>query len=111
MTSDQGSNLFATYVHLAYMIGLRLLYFPDINHIESDVENGIFEAINCEHLSEKSLFLARLHHAPKRSEGRWHSQIKYAFQVGRLDAVATKRASEPGLPEADGLGLLRPRNV
>ena len=86
MTSDQGSNLFATYVHLAYTIGLRLVYFADINHIESNVENGIFEVINFGHLIEKSLFLARLHHAPKRSEGRWHSQIKNAFEVGRLES-------------------------
>ena len=81
MTSDQGSNLFATYVHLSYTVGLRLVYFPDINHIESNVENGIFPAINFGHLTEKSLFLAKLHHAPKRSEGRWHSQIKQAFEV------------------------------
>ena len=84
MTSDQGSNLFATYVHLAYTVGLRLTYFPDINHIESNVENGIFDAMNFGHLAEKSLFLARLHHAPRRSEGRWHVQIKYAFKVGGL---------------------------
>jgi len=106
MTSDQGSNLFATYVHLAYTVGLRLVYFPDMNHIESNVENGIFDAINFEHLTEKSLFLARLHHGPKRSEGRWHSQIKSAFEVSRLVAVATKGKSNPSLPEMDGLGVV-----
>ena len=105
-TTDQGSNLFATYIHLAYTIGLRAFWFPDINHVESNVETGVFEAINFEHLAEKSLFLARLHHAPKRSEGRWHSQIKHAFEVGRPDAVATTRTSEPGSSEADGLGLV-----
>ena len=69
--------------------------------MESNVGDGVFEAINFAHLSEKSLFLAILHHAPKRSEGRWHSQIKHAFEVGRLDAVATTRTSEPGSSEAD----------
>lgn len=106
MTSDQGSNFFASYVHLAYTIGLRLVYFPDMNHIESNVENGIFDAINFSHLTEKSLFLARLHHAPKRSEGRWHSQIKFAFQVSQLDVVATKGKSNPGLTEVDRLGVV-----
>ena len=66
MTSDQGSNLFATYVHLAFTVGLRLLYFPDINHIEANVENGIIDAMNFGHLAEKSLFLARLHHSPPK---------------------------------------------
>ena len=106
MTSDQGSNLFATYVHLAYTTRLRLVYFPDINHIEANVENGIFDVIDFQHLTEKSLFLAKLHHAPKRSEGKWHGQIKHAFEVGRLDAVATKGKSDPGLPEAEGLGVV-----
>ena len=105
MTSDQGSNLFATHVHLAYTIGLRLVYFPDINHIEANVENGIFDAIGFGHLTEKSFFLSRLHHAPKRSEGRWHVQIKYAFKVGGLEAIAAKGKSDPGLPEADGTGV------
>ena len=104
MTSDQGSNLFATHVHLAYTIGLRLVYFPDINHIEANVENGIFDAIGFGHLTEKSFFLSRLHHAPKRSEGRWHVQIKYAFKVGGLEAIAAKGKSDPGLTEADGTG-------
>ena len=58
MTSDQGSNLFATYVHLAYTTRLRLVYFLDINHLEANVENRIFEVINFDHLSAKSLFLA-----------------------------------------------------
>ena len=105
MTSDQGSNLFATYVHLAYTVGLRLVYFPDINHIESNVENGIFEAINFGHLTEKSLFLSRLHHGPRRSEGRWHVQIKYAFKVGGPEAAAAKGKSDPGLTEVDGAGV------
>ena len=109
MTSDQGSNLFATYVHLAYTVGLRLVYFPDINHIEANVENGIFEAINFEHLSEKSLFLARLHHGPKRSEGRWHSQIKYAFKVGR--PLQRRGRPNPACPRRMDLGLLWPRNI
>ena len=108
MTSDQGSNLFATYVHLAYTVGLRLVYFPDINHIESNVESGIFVAINFEHLTEKSLFLARLHHAPRRSEGRWHSQIKYAFEVSRLMALQRRGHPIPACPRWVDLELLRP---
>ena len=105
MTSDQGSNLFAAYMNLVYTVGLRLVYFPDINHIESNVESGIFQAINFEHLTEKSLFLAKLHHGPQRSEGRWHTQIKNAFQVSQF--LHRRRSPIPACMRWMDLGLLR----
>ena len=45
-------------LYLAYTTRLRLVYFPDINHLEANVENRIFEVINFDQLSENSLFLA-----------------------------------------------------
>ena len=64
-----------------YIIKLRLVWFPDINHVEHNVDKGIMTACDLENLSEKALFLGRLHRGPKKAAGKWHGQIKQAYQA------------------------------
>ena len=83
ITSDQGSQLFKAALHLGLELKLRLIWFPDINHIEHNVDKGIMLACNLDQLNEKALFLGRLHRGPKMAAGRWHGQIKRAHQADR----------------------------
>ena len=82
ITSDQGSQLFKAALHLGLELKLRLIWFPDINHIEHNVDKGIMLACNLDQLNEKALFLGRLHRGPKMAAGRWHGQIKRAHEAG-----------------------------
>ena len=81
ITSDQGSQLFKAALHLSLELKLRLVWFPDINHVEHNVDKGIMAACDLEQLSEKALFLGRLHRGPKKIAGKWHGQIKQAHQA------------------------------
>ena len=78
-TADQGPENFAMYVHLAFHVGLRVVYFPDLNHIESNLDDGLFTALGLGHMDAKSRFLGRLHRGPQKSPGHWHAQIQNAF--------------------------------
>ena len=57
------------------------MYFPDLNHIENNVDAGVMEAQDLTFIDRKSRFLYNLHYGPKKSEGHWHGQIKSAFAV------------------------------
>ena len=81
LTGDQDSETFAAYVHLSFHELLHLVYFSDLNHIEHNVDGGVLEAQNMSFLDDKSRHLCRLHHGPKKGEGHWHGQIKYALEV------------------------------
>jgi hypothetical protein len=78
-TSDQG--VFAAYIFLAVSAGLRIAFFPDANHQESNIDASLLPAINLGHLDDKMLFLARLKHGPNREAGHWHSQLREGFEA------------------------------
>ncbi len=94
LTSDQGSTLFAAQNHLAYSCGLRLVWFPDLNHIEANVDTGVLQAAGLAHLAEKALFLSRLNYGPKREVGHWHGQMQLAHKAGVFLTLHTP-AHEP----------------
>ena len=79
MISDQG--LFRTGIDLMYGLGLRVLYFPGIDHQESRIDTGMMEALDLGHLTGKALFLSRLTRGPEKKPGRWHRQIRRVCEV------------------------------
>jgi hypothetical protein len=81
ITSDQASMMFAAANFLAYSCGLRLVWFPDINHIESNAEKAVFVATGIPQINEKVSFLARLPYGPRKNAGHWHSQMQQAFEA------------------------------
>ena len=81
ITSDQASPLFRAALHLSMKLRLRLVWFPDINHVEHRVDKGIMDACGLDHLNEKVLFLGRLHRGPKKAAGKWHGQIKLTHKA------------------------------
>ena len=85
MISDQG--LFRTGIDLMYGLGLRVLYFPGIDHIESRIDTGMMEALDLGHLSAKALFLSNLNHKPDLAPGKWHRQIQKIAQVFKSRAT------------------------
>ena len=85
MISDQG--LFRTGIDLMYGLGLRVLYFPGIDHIESRIDTGMMEALDLGHLSAKALFLSQLNFKPEFSPGKWHRQIQKISKVFKSRAT------------------------
>jgi hypothetical protein len=81
ITSDQASMMFAAANFLAYSCRLRMVWFPDINHIESNAEKAVFVAAAIQQINEKVSFLARLPYGPRKDAGHWHSQMKQAFEA------------------------------
>jgi len=79
LTTDQG--LFRAYVHLAYTERLRVAWFPDMNHMDANLDKTLLEALNLSHCTEKVQFLSRLNRGPNKAAGRWFGQIRRAFQV------------------------------
>ena len=82
LTADQAPDNFRMYVQITFHDDIRSVYFPDLNHVEHNVDGGLLEAQNLSFLDAKSRHLCKLHHGPKKSEGHFHGQIKEAFQVG-----------------------------
>jgi hypothetical protein len=82
VTSDQGSTLFAACVHLSVHCGLRLVWFPDVNHQEHNVEGAVLQAAGLSQINEKVRFLSKLARGPQRSPGHWFGQLNWAFKVG-----------------------------
>ena len=68
-------------MHLSIELGLRLVWFPDISHVEHNVDKNVIAAYALEQLSEKALLLGRLHRGPKKAAGKWHGQIKKAHKA------------------------------
>jgi len=83
LTRDQGSYLFASYMHLANHVGLRLVWFPDSNHCESNTEKGILAACGMAQVSEKSQWLSRLNNGLVRGRGQWFMEMKHAHQASK----------------------------
>ena len=81
MTSDQGSSLFASQIHLLYSTRIRGVWFPDINHQESRVETDLLPVAGMGQLSEKNDFISKLHYGPKKKRGHWHGQVMLAAEA------------------------------
>jgi hypothetical protein len=81
ITSDQASMMFAAANYLTYSCRLRMVWFPDINHIESNAEKAVFVAAGIQQINEKVSFLARLPYGPRKDAGHWHSQMRQAFEA------------------------------
>jgi hypothetical protein len=81
ITSDQASTMFAAASHLAFHCSLRVVWFPDINHVEHNTEKGVLSASGLGQVGEKVTFLARLPRGPVSDAGHWHAQMVEAFQV------------------------------
>jgi hypothetical protein len=79
--SDQASVMFAAANFLAYSCRLRMVWFPDINHVESNAEKAVFTASGLSQVNEKVSFLARLPYGPRKDAGHWLSQMKQAFEA------------------------------
>lgn len=105
ITADQGPENFAMYVNLAFHEGLRIVYFPDINHVEGNVDSGLLEALDMPHIDAKSKFLCRLHYGPTKGEGHWHAQIKSAFKADHYYELLTTH----NFPTADPAHFLGER--
>jgi hypothetical protein len=81
ITSDQDSKMFAAANFLSYQCGLRSVWFPDINHVESNVEKGVMTASGLSQVNEKVSFLSRLPYGPQRDAGHWFGQMRLAFEA------------------------------
>jgi hypothetical protein len=73
--------MFAAANFLAYSCQIRMVWFPDINHIESNAEKAVFVAAGLPQINEKVSFLARLPYGPRKDAGHWHSQMRQAFEA------------------------------
>ena len=73
--------MFAAANFLAYGCLLRVMWFPDINHVESNAEKGVMTASGVAQVNEKVSFLARLPYGPQKDAGHWHSQMRQAFEA------------------------------
>jgi hypothetical protein len=72
--------MFASHVWLAYHVGLRMVWFPDINHQEANIDSGMMAASGLEQVDAKVLFLSRFNHGPWRG-GRWLGVQREAAQA------------------------------
>jgi hypothetical protein len=79
--------MFAAANHLAYQCGLRVVWFPDINHVEHNVEKHVMVAAGLSQVNEKVTFLARLPYGPQRDAGHWFGQMQLAFKAGSCDTI------------------------
>jgi hypothetical protein len=84
VTSDQDSKMFAAANFLSYQCGLRSVWFPDINHQESNVEKSVLIASGLGQVNEKVMFLSRLPYGPQRDAGHWFGQMRLAFEASVL---------------------------
>ena len=99
------------YVHLAFHVGLRIVYFPDLNHVESNLDDGLFTALGLGHMDAKSRFLGRLHRSPQKSPGHWHAQIQNAYKDHRFrNSFSFPKFSSPELSRA-GVRVRRPKRA
>ena len=73
--------MFAAANFLAYSCQIRMVWFRDINHIESNAEKAVFVAAGLPQINEKVSFLARLPYGPRKDAGHWHSQMRQAFEA------------------------------
>jgi hypothetical protein len=76
--------MFAAANYLMYSCQLRMVWFPDINHIESNAEKAVFAAAGIQQINEKVSFLARLPYGPRKDAGHWLSQMRQAFEAPAL---------------------------
>ena len=81
ITSDQASPMFAAANYLAHHCGIRVVWYPDVNHIEHNVERGVLTAAGLSQINEKTSFLSRLPYGLSRDAGHWFNQMKFAFQA------------------------------
>ena len=77
LISDQG--LFRLGLHMTVAMPLRVQWFPGPCHIESNIDGGILEALNLQHLSEKTNHVVKLLRGPQKASGKWHRQIMSAL--------------------------------
>ena len=80
LTTDQDSAMFGAHCLLAYNEGLRVCWFPDCNHQESNADAAVLAASGFSNLEAKITFLARFNHGPY-SGGRWLGQQREACEV------------------------------
>jgi hypothetical protein len=73
--------MFAAACHLMFACGLRVVWFPDINHAEHNAEKTVMSASGLSQVNEKVSFLARLPHGPQRDAGHWQAQMREAFEA------------------------------
>jgi hypothetical protein len=73
--------MFAAANFLAYSCRLRMVWFPDINHVESNAEKAVFMASGLSQVNEKVSVLARLPYGPRKDAGHWLSQMQQAFEA------------------------------
>ena len=94
LISDQG--LFRLGLHMTVSMPLRVQWFPGPCHIESNIDSGILEALNLQHVTEKTNHIVKLLRGPNKAAGKWHRQIISAF-----------RSFETECHTAGGAALLR----
>jgi hypothetical protein len=75
--------MFAASNYLGHHCGIRVVWFPDVNHIEHNVERGVMAAAGLAQVNGKATFLSRLPYGPSRDAGHWFGQMKFAFQARR----------------------------
>lgn len=84
ITSDQASTMFAASLVMSLQLRLRVIWFPDTNHQEANIEKNVMVASGLKQLSEKAVFVKRLPHGPERSAGHWRGQLQSVFEARSL---------------------------
>ena len=79
LMSDQG--LFRLALHLTVSMPLRVHWSPGPCHIESNIDSGILEALNLQHMTKNINHVVKLLRGPKRGPGKWHREIMDAFNA------------------------------
>ena len=87
--------MFAAANFLAYSCRLRMVWFPDINHVESNAEKAVFIASGLGQVNEKVSFLARLPYGPRKDAGHWLSQMQQACEALAHLFFTTRSHFEP----------------
>ena len=120
LMSDQG--LFRMALHLIVSMPLRVHWSPGPCHIESNIDSGILEALNLQHMTEKTNHIVKLLRGPKRGEGKWHREIMDAFNAFETecdtaegadllqffeDGYASQIAMQQSLPAPVGIAGVR----
>ena len=85
LMSDQG--LFRLALHLIVSMPLRVHWSPGPCHQESNIDSGILEALNLQHMTEKTNHIFKLLRGPQRGAGKWHREIMDAFHAFETECL------------------------
>ena len=86
LMSDQG--LFRMAQHMTLSLPMRVHWCPGPCHQESNIDAGVMEALNFQHLTEKTNHVVKVLRGPQKAAGKWHRQIMSAFESFMAECTA-----------------------